>query len=87
MKAKSLTAKEMMPTTSQLGPVLRRHRLELGLSLEEVAKLAGLTPVALHNLETCKSSSKSDSYERVATALKIDYALVVHEANIEARNE
>lgn len=87
MKGNSSTAKEMMPTTSHLGPVLRRHRVELGLILEEVAKQAGLTPVALHNLETCKASSKSDSYERVAIALKIDYALVVHEANIEARNE
>ena len=75
----------MMPTTSHLGPVLRRHRVELGLSLEETAKQAGLTPVAVHNLETCKASSKSDNYERVAVALQIDYALIVHEASLEAR--
>jgi transcriptional regulator with XRE-family HTH domain len=87
MKVNPLTAKEMMPTTRHLGPVLRRHRIELGLSLEDVAKLAGLTPVGLHNLETGKASSRSDNYERVAVAMNIDYALVVHEANIDARNE
>ena len=87
MKAKAHPGKEMMPTTSRLGGVLRRHRVELGLSLEEVAARAGITPVALHNLETGKSSSKSDTYERVSEAMGLDYDLVTHEAAIEARSE
>lgn len=87
MKGNSSTAKEMMPTTSHLGPVLRRHREELKLTQEQVAQSAGLTPVAVHNLETCKASSKSDNYERVAVALQIDYALIVHEASLEARSK
>ncbi len=41
-----------MPTTSHVGPVLRRHREELGLTLEAVARAAGITVVALHRLET-----------------------------------
>jgi transcriptional regulator with XRE-family HTH domain len=87
MKAKAHPGKEMMPTTSRLGGVLRRHRVELGLSLEEVAARAGITPVALHNLETGKSSSKSDTYERVSEAMGLDYDLVTHEAAVEARRE
>lgn len=77
----------MMPTTSLLGGVLRRHREALGLSLQTVASRAGITPVALHNLETGKSSAKSDTFERVSNAIGLDYDIVTHEAAAEARHE
>ncbi|MBL9132347.1 MAG: helix-turn-helix domain-containing protein [Verrucomicrobiaceae bacterium] len=82
-----MSAKEMMPVTGRLGAVLRRWREQMGKSLEEVAEAAGLTPVGLHNLETGKASSKSDSYERVAEALGLCYPLIVLEAFVESRPE
>jgi len=85
MKATRSPAKEMMPTTSHLGPVLRQHREELDLTIEEVADKAGITPVALHRLETRQSSSKGDTYERVAVAMDLDYDLIVHEAALKSR--
>jgi hypothetical protein len=87
MKATLSPRKEMMPTTSHVGPVLRRHRERLGLTLEVVAKAAGITTVALHRLETRQSSSKGDTYERVAVAMDLDYDLIVHEAALEARDD
>ncbi|MBL9142797.1 MAG: helix-turn-helix transcriptional regulator [Verrucomicrobiaceae bacterium] len=87
MKTKAHPGKEMMPTTSRLGGVLRRHREQLGLNLQTVASRAGITPVALHNLETGKSSAKSDTFERVANAMGLDYDIVTHEAAAEARHE
>lgn len=80
MSGKPLSGKEMMPTTRFLGQVLRQHRERLGLSLEKVAALAGITQVALHNLETGKASSKSDTYERVSDAMAMMYPLVILEA-------
>ena len=77
----------MRPTTSRLGGVLRRHREALGLKQEVVAARAGITLLALHNLETGKSSSKSDTYERVSETMGLDYNLVTHEAAVEARRE
>jgi transcriptional regulator with XRE-family HTH domain len=78
MKAHSDVPEEMMPTTSHLGPVLKRHREQLHLSREEVAEKANITPLAFFDLETDHSSSRSDTYERVALALL--YPLVVLEA-------
>lgn len=87
MKARIPPTKEMMPTTSHLGPVLRRHRERLGLTLEVVARAAGITPVALHRLETGRACSKGDTYERVAVGMKLNYDLIVHEAALEARHD
>lgn len=81
---KILPPKEMMPTTSRIGAVERRHREAQGLSLEVVAKRAGITPVALHNLETGKASGRSDTYERVGKAIGIPYVMVVVEAALES---
>lgn len=75
----------MAPVTEKMGPVLRRHRERLDLKQEEVAVRAGITPVALHNMETGKSSSKSDTYERVAAAMGLRYQSVVAEAEEEVR--
>ena len=85
MKRRPFPAKEMMPTTRNLGPVLREHRERLGLTIEEVARRAGITPVALHRLETCQACSKGDTYERVAEAMNLDYDLIVHEAALRSR--
>lgn len=85
MKARISLRKEMMPITSQVGPVLRRHREKRRLTLEVVAKAAGITPVALHRLETGLACSMGDTYERVAVAMKLNYDLIVHEAALEAR--
>ena len=87
MKAMAPARKEMMPTTSHLGGVLRRHREALQLSLETVARRAGITLVALHNLETGKSSARSDTYERVSKGMGLNFALVTIEADLEARGE
>lgn len=85
MKRCPFPGKEMMPITQCLGPVLRGHREKSGLTIEVVARRAGITPVALHRLETCKASSLGDTYERVAEAMKLDYDLIVHEAALQAR--
>jgi transcriptional regulator with XRE-family HTH domain len=87
MKAHSHVPKEMMPTTSHLGPVLKRHREELNLSREEVAEKANITPLALFDLETGRSSSRSDTYERVALAMNLCYPLVVWEAFVDSQNQ
>ena len=87
MKTTLSPRKEMMPTTSHVGPVLRRHRERLGLTLEVVAKAAGITVVALHRLETGQACSKGDTYERVAVAMDLNYDLIVHEAALEARDD
>lgn len=83
MKDAPILWKEMTPITSRIGPLLRKHRQEQGLSIEEVARRAGITPVALHRLETCQSCSLGVTYERVARALELNYALIVHEASVE----
>ncbi len=77
MSLKRFSGKEMAPVTSHLGEVLREIRLALGKSLDEVAQAAGITRLALHNLETGKASSRADTYERVARALGTDYEHVV----------
>jgi len=87
MKAQISPHKEMMPTTSHVGPVLRRHRLAQGLTLEVVAKAARITPVALHRLETGRASSRADTYERVAVGMGLDYDLIVHEAALLSRKD
>jgi DNA-binding XRE family transcriptional regulator len=69
MKPRPLAQKEMMPVTRQMGPVLRQQREALKRSQEQVADVAGIKLIALHNLEKGKASSKSDTYERVARAL------------------
>lgn len=84
MNPKSLPPKQMMPTTQHLGARLRHHREEAKKKLEDVAEAADLSPVGLHNLETAKASSKSDSYERVAEAVGVSYPVVVMEAYLEA---
>jgi len=84
MSRKPVLHKEMMPVTTHMGPVLRRYREQLGLSLECVARMAGISVIALHNLETGKSSSKSDTYERVARALGVGFAEVAVRAQSEA---
>ena len=71
MKRCPFPGKEMMPITQCLGPVLRGHREKSGLTIEVVARRAGITPVALHRLETCKASSLGDTYERVAEAIAL----------------
>lgn len=85
MKSRPFPGKEMMPITQRLGPVLREHREKLGLTIEAVARRAGITPVALHRLETCQACSLGDTYERVAGAMNLDYDLIVHEAALQAR--
>jgi transcriptional regulator with XRE-family HTH domain len=84
MSEKSPPPKEMMPTTRHIGGRLRFHRERLGESLEDVAEEANLTPVGLHNVETGKASSRSDTYERVAKALKMIYPIIIAEAYLAA---
>jgi len=85
MNSRRSQGKEMTPITRELGPVLRQHRERLGLTLEAVAKVAGITLLALHRLETGLSSSFGDTYERVAAPMKRDYDLIVHEAALRSR--
>jgi len=79
--------KEMRPMTRRLGFVLRQHRIRLRLSLGTVASAAGITPLALHNLETGKTSSRSDTYERVAEAMGLEYVMITLEAHLLAQRE
>lgn len=81
---KILPPKEMMPTTSRIGAVLRRHRNAQGLSLGDVSAKTQMSVVGIHNLETGKASGKSDNYERVAVAIGVPYAVVVTEAALES---
>lgn len=85
MKPAPYPRKEMMPTTRHIGPVLREHRERLGLTMDQVAKWAGISIVALHRLETCQSNSFGDTYERVAVAMHLDYDLIIHEAALRSR--
>lgn len=77
----------MAPVTAKTGEVLRRHREQQVLTQEAVATKAGITPVALHKVETGKSSPKSDTLERVAAALGMRYRSLVDEADDEVMQD
>lgn len=51
---------------------LRVHRLELGLSQEELADLAGLHRTYIGSVERAERNISIDSMERLAQALKLD---------------
>ena len=76
MRADSCAGKERMPISASLGPVMGQLRRALGIRQEDAAHEAGITPVALCRMERGLTCSSSDSYEREAQALGIDYELI-----------
>ena len=76
MRADSCAGKERMPISANLGPVMGQLRRALGIRQEDAEHEAGITPVALCRMERGLTCSSSDSYEREAQALGIDYELI-----------
>lgn len=72
---------EPVGAPSTIGVWLNRHRLEQKLSVPELAAKAGLSPVALYNIE----SGRSQNPQR-ATVSKLEAALG-HQLSPEARKE
>lgn len=74
--------KDQRPISKNIGPLLKQARLKHGLTLKSVAEQAGITSAALFRLENAMTCSASNTYERVAEAMGVNYALIVHEAGI-----
>lgn len=72
-----------MPVTGKIGDVIRRRREALHLSQEALARAAGLTPLAVHWIETHQRYPMMDTVERIALALNTVLAVLITEASIE----
>jgi len=84
MKTNLFPKDKPMPVTSRIGEVIRKRREALGMSQEELALAAGLTPLCVHLIETHQRFPKMDTAERLSTALGIPLAALVMEASVAA---
>jgi DNA-binding XRE family transcriptional regulator len=83
MRNEPLPPDPSAPISNNVGRILRRYREELGLSQEQVAHAAGVSPMCVHWVETHQRNPKFQTVEKICRALKKSLAVVV----IEAANE
>lgn len=60
-----------MSDTAHIGESIRAHRLRAGLSLDELARPAGISRVALNNIELGKSVPRDETAIAIANALRL----------------
>lgn len=84
MKTNLFPKDKPMPVTSRIGDVIRKHREALGMSQEGLALAAGISPLAVHLIETHQRYPKMDTAERLSTALDIPLPALVMEAAVTA---
>lgn len=58
--------------TLGLGEFLKRHRINAGLTLDELSQLSGITITALWNAENGKNKPYAKTIIRLAKILKFD---------------
>lgn len=66
----SYTIQMPEPQNTDIGPLIRSRRKELGLSLRELAERTGVTHGFLGQIERGESSPSIDTFLRIANALK-----------------
>lgn len=76
--------KPATPLVIAFARVIRRHRLELGISQEELAHSAGLSPRYVSLLETVKHRPSLATMEALARRLGMPLSTLIREAEIEA---